>query len=256
MRNYIVFIKKEFIEYLRTYKLMIMLIVFVLLGIISPLFAKLTPLILEMSGIDASAMPDLFAEPDAIASWIQFFSNIGQMGVLCFIIVFSGIFANELTKGTLINVLTKGLSRATIIFSKFTAAVFIWTLSYAVSILVCYLYTEFYWQTPKFNHIFLSFFSFWLYGILLLNLLILGGIIFKNIIGSLMLTGGAVVVMMIINISPKMLKYNPITLASNNIELLTGVRPLSDFIPSLLICGGSIIISLTASVIIFNKKQV
>ena len=47
MRAYLAFTKKEFTESFRTYKLVIMLAVFLLFGIMNPLFAKLTPALLE-----------------------------------------------------------------------------------------------------------------------------------------------------------------------------------------------------------------
>ena len=43
MRTYLSFTKKEFTENWRTFKLMIMLVVFLIFGLMSPLMAKLTP---------------------------------------------------------------------------------------------------------------------------------------------------------------------------------------------------------------------
>ena len=43
MKNYMAFLRKELLEYSRTYKLFIMLIVFSILGITSPLMAKMLP---------------------------------------------------------------------------------------------------------------------------------------------------------------------------------------------------------------------
>lgn len=47
MRNYVTFLKKEWLESLRTYKLFVMLASFSILGIMNPLIAKLTPEIID-----------------------------------------------------------------------------------------------------------------------------------------------------------------------------------------------------------------
>jgi ABC-2 type transport system permease protein len=44
MTHYIAFLKKEIVESIRTYKLFIMLVVFLMFGIMNPLVAKLNPI--------------------------------------------------------------------------------------------------------------------------------------------------------------------------------------------------------------------
>lgn len=43
MRGYLAFVKKELLEQVRTYKLLILLLVFFIFGMLSPLMAKLMP---------------------------------------------------------------------------------------------------------------------------------------------------------------------------------------------------------------------
>ncbi|MCQ6279298.1 ABC transporter permease [Bacillus sp. EB600] len=254
MRAYLAFTKKEFIENLRTYRLFIMLIVFLLFGIMNPAIAKIMPDILKSA--TTKGMKITLPPPTALDSWGQFFKNAGQMGLLVLVIVFCGIMANEFSRGTLINMLTKGLKRSTVIFSKFTMAAVIWTLSYLLCFIVTYFYTAYFWKMSGMHHVFLTFFSLWLFGILLITLLIFGGALFKNIYGSLLLTGGSIVVMMLINIDPKLQKYNPIILSSDNMSLLTAQKEVADFMPAIIICATLIIALVVLSVAVFNKKQV
>jgi ABC-2 type transport system permease protein len=253
MRAYFAFTKKEFIENLRTYKLMIMIVVFLIFGVMSPLFAKFTPEILKAAGLDASALG--VGTPTAIDSFAQFFKNVGQLGLLVLVIVFSGIMANELSKGTLINILTKGMRRSTVILSKFIMATVIWTVSYLLCLAVTYAYTAYYFTIENISNAFLAFSSMWLFGVLLIAIVILGGVLFKNVYGSLLLTGGIVVVMTIVNIAPKLQKYNPITLSSDNMQLIMAQKAASDFMPAVIICAVLTIVSVIASIMIFNKKQ-
>lgn len=254
MRAFLAFTKKEFSENLRTYKLMIMIVVFLIFGVMSPLFALFTPEILKAAGIDPSAMG--MAKPTMMDAWAQFFKNIGQMGLLVLVIVFCGIMANEFSKGTLINILTKGLKRSTVILSKFTMATIIWTFSYLLCLAVSYAYTAYYFTIDGMNHVFLAFFSMWLFGVLLIALVVLGGVLFKNIYGSLLLTGGVVMTLTIINIVPKFQKYNPAALAGDNMRLLMAQKASSDIMPAVIICIILIIALMVASVLTFNKKQI
>ncbi len=253
MRAYFAFTKKEFTENLRTYKLMILIVVFLIFGVMSPLFAKFTPEILKAAGLDASALG--MGTPTATDSFAQFFKNVGQMGLLVLVIVFSGIMANEFSKGTLINILTKGMKRSTVILSKFTMSMVMWTVSYLLCLAVTYAYTAYYFTIENISNVFLTFSSMWLFGVLLIALVILGGVLFKNIYGSLLLTGGIVVAMTIVNIAPKLQKYNPITLSSDNMQLITAQKTALDFIPAVIICAVLIIVSVIASIMVFNKKQ-
>jgi ABC-2 type transport system permease protein len=136
MKAFLAFTKKEITEYLRTYKLMILVLVFLLFGMMNPVLAKFTPEIIKAAGLDLQLPP-----PTAFDSWAQFFKNVGQMGLVIIVVVFSGIMANEFSKGTLINILTKGLKRSTVIWSKYTVASVIWTLVYLFCFGVTYVYT-------------------------------------------------------------------------------------------------------------------
>jgi ABC-2 type transport system permease protein len=107
MKNYVAILEKELLESVRSYKLFIMLIVFFIFGIMSPLTAKLLPELL--SSMVPEGITITLTEPAAIDSWMQFFKNVSQMGLIVMLLVFSGIIGVELSRGTLINMLTKGL---------------------------------------------------------------------------------------------------------------------------------------------------
>ncbi|MPW24365.1 ABC transporter permease [Alkalibaculum sp. M08DMB] len=253
MRSYIAFTKKEFHEIWSTYKFFILITVFLLLGMMNPITAKITPQLLD------SFMPEgmviAIAEPTALDSWMQFFSNVPQIGLIVLVIVFSGVMTSEFSRGTLINLLTKGLSRSTVILSKFTMSSAVWTLCYILCFAVTYFYTAYFWSSESINNIGFSVFCLWLFGILLLAIIMLGGVLFKNSYGGLLLTSGLVVVLMLVNIVPNLQNYNPISLASNNMALLTGDVPISDFTGAIVICGVGIIAFITSAIILFKKKQ-
>lgn len=255
MRAFLAFSKKEVTENLRTQKILIMFAVFIIFGLLSPLTAKFTPEILKsLGGIDPAALG--MANPTAVDSWVQFFKNLGGIGLIVLAIVFSGLMANEFSKGTFINILTKGLNRSSVIFSKFVVSAIIWTLSYIICVAITWAYTAYYFDKVDLNNGFLAFFALWLYGVLIISLLIFGGVLFKNVYGSLLVAGGVAIILSLCNIIPKAEKYNPATLTSVNMALLTAKKMASDINPAVIICFCLIIIMLLLSVLVFNKKQI
>ena len=252
MRAFAVFIKKELLESVRTYRFVITVAVFVLMGILSPLTALMLPRLLETMDLGEFAI--ILPEPTAMDAWAQFFSNVGTMGMLVVIILFSGIMANEFSRGTLVNLLTKGLNRTTVIAAKFVAASLVWTLAYLVCLGVTMGYVVFYWEVNLQNPV-LAFMSLWLFGELLIAILILGGTLFGSFGGGLALAGGMIVILMLLNIIPNMASYNPISLAGSTLTLLDGGQVAGDFVPAMIICGGMIIMFIVLSIVVFRKKK-
>jgi ABC-2 type transport system permease protein len=251
MKAFVVFCKKEFTESLRTYKFAILLVVFVLLGIMSPMLAKMMPEIL--GSVELEGMTIALPESTAMDSWGQFFKNVGQMGMLTVIIIFSGIMANEFSRGTLINLLTKGLRRDTVIIAKFTAATAIWTLAYALCLGVTFAYTAYFWEIDIHNAA-LAFGSMWLFGEFLIALLIFGGTLFTNFYGSLLTAFAVIIVLAVIGTAPQTAKYNPISLSGQTLALLNGQQSAGDFIPAVIITVAATVALLTLSVAVFRKK--
>ncbi len=255
MKAFVAFFKKEFTESLRSYRLVVLAVVFIFLGVLSPLVAKLMPEL--FSGVDLGGGIVITApQPTAMDSWTQFFGNVGQMGMLALIITFSGIMAGELSRGTLINLLTKGMPRHTVIISKFLFASALWTVSYLLCLGICFAYTEYFWPQAALSNAMPAFLSLWIFGELLITLLIFGGTLFGNLYGSLLLCLGPILALTLLNIIPAMQAYNPISLAGNTINLLDGSKEIADFLPAMLITGGMTVVLLVMSIVVFNKKQV
>ena len=125
MNGYNAFLKKEINELVRTKRLMIIMIVFIIVGILNPATAKLTPKLLELASADYDNLGITVGNirVTALDSWTQFAKNIFTV-LIVFVVMFSGIYASEYSKGTLIPLLTKGLSRNSAVFSIVTWLLF------------------------------------------------------------------------------------------------------------------------------------
>ena len=147
MRTLFAFIKKEWMEQVRSGKFLILLIVFGLFGIMNPAIAKLTPWLMEMFS-DAVAESGMIlgeVQVDAMTSWVQFFKNI-PMGLIVFVLLQGGIFTKEYQSGTLILALTKGLKRRTVVLAKMIVLNVLWSLCYWLSFGITYIYTAYFWD--------------------------------------------------------------------------------------------------------------
>ncbi len=254
MKAFIAFTKKEFLEITRTYKLLVLVAVFLMLGMMGPLAAKFTPEIMK------AAMPVgmniVTATPVITDSWAQFFKNISQIGLLIIVIIFSGTMSNELSRGTLINMLTKGLSRVNVLLAKLTMMVCVWTLLLMCSFCVSYAYTAYYWPGRVVAHLGFAVFCLWLFGVLLLAVILLGSTLFKNGYGGLLVIVCFVGGLLLLNISSKIAPYNPLYLASGGLAYIKGTVSAADFQGPIIISILLLAAFVTGAVIVFNKKQV
>lgn len=258
MKNYITFVKKEFYENFKNYKLFILLAVFFLFGIMNPLFAKFTPEIISLAlpeGVPEE-LKTLIAEPTALDSWMQFYKNVTQMGMIVLVILFSTIISSELTKGTLVNLLTKGLSRSSVIYAKYTYMSLAWTINLLISYVVTYGYTRYFFPSDTLHHLFAAVLYVWFFGLFIWSVMLLAGVITKAASGSLLVTAGVLVLGMVLNMIYGIWRYNPLSLASKNLDIIQENINKSELYPALLItCILSVVCVVGASVV-FKKKEV
>lgn len=139
MKSLLALMRKEYMEATRTGKIMIIILLFVLFGIMSPAVAKLTPWMMKMLS-DSMAESGLIVtnvQVDALTSWTQFFKNI-PIALIAFVLIFSDIFTKEYKSGTLLLVLTKGLSRYKVVLAKTVLLLSIWTVGYEICFTITY----------------------------------------------------------------------------------------------------------------------
>ena len=254
MNHFAVFFKKELKESVKTYKLLLLGIVFLILGIMNPLVAKLTPDLL------ASFLPEgmsiTIPEPSSLDSWAQFFKNIQQMGLIVVLLVFSGVLTNELSRGTLVLLLTKGLPRQTVILAKYAAMLVLWTMSVAISHVVTWVYTVYLFPDNLSQNLFFATFCLWFFGALLLAVLLLGGTLVSSSYGSLLVTGGLVVLLNLLNLFSALKECNPLALATKNMDVVSGAVAVSELYPQIGITVALILVTLGLTVLLFRRKLV
>lgn len=230
MNQWLGFLKKEWFESVKTFKLLLVTVIFSILGILNPFTAKITPVLLE------NFMPEgtfvNLPEPVALDSWLQFYKNVPQMGLIVFILLFSTMMSKELEKDTLVILLTKGLRRSTVITAKFAIALSYWTWAITLSFTLTYAYTAFYWDQSQLHHLVFAASCLYIFGILLLAVTLWGNTVFATPYGGTLVTLLVVIALFIIAIFPTASDWNPLELLTAAPQLLTGeLTPVDIWIP-------------------------
>lgn len=138
--------RKEMIQLSRTKMILVILGVFALFGIASPLLASFMPQIIG-SVKGAEMFKNLIPTPTIKDALEQYLKNISQFGFLIAILVGMGQVASEKERGTTEMILNKPLPRWAFILSKFTAQALVYVAAFAVAELFAYGYTVYLFQS-------------------------------------------------------------------------------------------------------------
>lgn len=251
MSTLICFMKKEWTEYIRTKKAMLVLGLAVLFGIMNPAIAKLTPWMLENFSTEGFEVVIDSSKVDAAMSWQQFYKNTPMM-LIAFILIFGGMFTNEYQKNTLVLVTTKGLARWKVVIGKACSMIMLWTIGFFAEFGLTYFYSEYYWDNSVMTNLGFASFCYWLYSVLVIALLVFFSCIANNTGGVILGVGTVYFAMMIASMFGKIEKYLPSYLCSAN---LTSGGEISDMIKA--IAAACILIAgcIAGGIMAFNKKQ-
>ena len=255
MKSLFAFIKKECMEQLRSGRLWITLALFVLLGIMNPAVAKLTPWLLEVmaDSLAESGMIVTDVKVSAMDSWVQFFKNM-PIGLIAFVLLQGAIFTKEYGSGTLVLSLTKGLERYKVVISKAGVQFAIWTVSYWFCFGITYLYNSYFWDNSVAQNLLLSVVCLWLFGVFVISLMTLFSTVSASNTGVLLGVGAIVLVSYIVGLLPKANKYLPTLLTDGN-SLIYGIAQSKEYIAAIIVTAIVTIICFAVSIPIFDKKH-
>ena len=255
MKSLYAFTKKEMTEQLRSGRLLILGILFVLFGIMNPAIAKLTPWLLEMfaESLEGSGMTVTEVTVSALDSWMQFYKNV-PMALIAFVVLQSSIFTKEYASGTLVLSLTRGLERFHVVVSKSAVLFTLWTAGYWLCFGITYAYNAYFWDHSTVRNPVFSAVCWWLFGVWVIALMILFSVVTNANTGVLLGTGSVVLLSYLIGLLPKIGRYLPTFLTDGN-SLIFGMAEAEKYTASLLIAAVCALLCFFFSIPIFNKKQ-
>lgn len=219
MNQLLLLLKKDLMDLYRNKKILILIIVFLLIGLLSPLFALLTPQILEYLSKENSDIIISIPDPTFIDSYMQFFKNISQIGLFILIIVYSSLIVEERQKGMFANLIINGANKYNFVLAKVISQIIVFTIIYLVSILLFFLYTYILFEQVFTSYFLISFISYYVYIIFLIGIINLISSITKTVITTIVFNFLILFGLMLFDIIPKIGKYLPNYLSNiaNNI---------------------------------------
>jgi ABC-2 type transport system permease protein len=137
MIGFIAFLRKEFAEVARTWRIWVIPGMLLFFGLISPIIASVTPALVKSM---ASAQPGVVVKippPTALDAAAQFLKNLNQFILIAIVIAGAGVVSGERASGTAILMLTKPLSRGAFVMAKIISQITILVLATILGTAAC-----------------------------------------------------------------------------------------------------------------------
>lgn len=251
--NFKALIAKEFTEILRTYKIYVIPIIFLIFGLMSPIIAKVMP---ELFKSMVTEFTIELPPPTWKDAFSQFFKNLTQMGILAIILTNMGIVADEKSRGTVWLVLSKPVSRHAFVFSKLVATLGLVLSSLTLSYIACLYNTSVLFPDVEIGLTLRATLIFAVYMIFITSLTIFASTITSSNIAA---GGISILGLFIISILPSLHRvfatYSPGALTGMMNNIITGATSFQD-------ATWAMILTLTISIgliilgsIVFSKQE-
>jgi ABC-2 type transport system permease protein len=139
MTGYRELLEKEVIEAWRTYRLALVCVLFVVLGITAPVLTRYLP---ELSALLGAPDAELGLEETSVPDVLDMLlGHVVPLGAVAAVLLTMGSIAGEKQRGTAALVLAKPVSRAAFLLAKFVALGMVLGLGTALGVLAAWLYT-------------------------------------------------------------------------------------------------------------------
>jgi ABC-2 type transport system permease protein len=146
-RQWATMTRKEMIEQWRTWKVVVISVVFIVFGLVSPLLARFTSEIL-LSVPGAEQFAGLVPVPTTADAIGQYLKNLTQFGFIIAILAGMGAIAGEKDRGTAAMILSKPVARWAFVGSKFTAQSIVYLLALLLAGSAALFYTNLLFDPP------------------------------------------------------------------------------------------------------------
>ena len=254
MDGFPIFLRKELRESLRTNRLLVAVVIFAILGIISPLSAKYTPELLNALGTNGGGVTIILPPPTVKDSITQFIKNVAGTGIFIAILLPMGLVAREKERGTAAFALTKPLSRLAFLTAKLASLGITLTVGVAIGALATYWYTALLFTPVAFG----GFFAASL--LVLLSLLVYASFTFLgSTLMSAQLPAAGIgfagwIIVSVLGIFPGVQQYTPAGLLDPASKLALGLTPQHLWV-SVFASIALIVVALLLAVLSFRRQE-
>jgi len=169
----LVMIQKEWLELLRSFKLIWVPLVFIALGIMQPVVLYYMPIILESAGNMPDGTVIEMPMPSGGEVLAQTLGQYGTLGILVLVLVFMGTVSSERNSGSAAMILVKPVSVTSYIVSKWVSMLTLTLISLGLGYMASWYYTNLLIESMPFKDVLTSMlvYSLWIMVVLTLALL-------------------------------------------------------------------------------------
>lgn len=248
----LVALRKEWLELVRSYRLLIALVILLLFGLMSPALAKFTPEILSMvPGADQFA--GLIPEPTVMDAVGQYVKNISQFGIILALLLSMGAIATEKDKGTAAMILVKPMPRFTFLAGKFIALFALFTLSLLAAGLGAWYYTLVLFGAVSFLPFMAATGLMLLYLLVYVSITLFCSTLTKSAPAAGGIAFGVLILLGIVGSIPTLGQYLPAQVLNWGANLMLGVGEPAWV--ALGVCVGIITLSFTGAWLVFRRQE-
>ncbi|MBK8434016.1 MAG: hypothetical protein IPL28_23200 [Chloroflexi bacterium] len=124
-----------------------------------------------------------------------------------------------------------------------------------LSALTTYGYTVYLFGNGVIDHLLFALIGFWLFEAFVLAFILLSSVVIKGSFGGLILTAVTLLVLLLLNIAPALVKWNPISLASSYMGLFLGGMTVESLFPAVGVTVVATVASLWLAMFLFGKSN-
>jgi ABC-2 type transport system permease protein len=245
--------RKEWMESLRRYRLLIVVVVLIFFGATSPLQAQLLPKVLA-SAIPSEPGVSLTIPPATLPNvFDQYVKNMAQFDLILAVLLGMGVVAQEKEKGTAAMMMVKPLPRGSFLGAKFLGLAAVFAIGIAIAGIGSYYYTGllFEWM-PILSWVLLNVFLF-VYVLVIISITILSSTITNSQAAAAGIAIGIIAIGWIAGVIRGFGKYLPGELSTWGIRLMNEDTSASWI--ALAVSIVLILIPLLAAWLIFKRQE-
>jgi ABC-2 type transport system permease protein len=225
MTGFAVLLHKELLEQWRTWRMLVVGIIFAVFGIGSPILARYLPeFVKALAGSQLAIQVPTPTITDAI---LQFQKNLGQTGILAAILLAMGSVAVEKERGTAALLLTKPASRGAFLSAKIAAIGVTLLVGVGIAAIGGYAYTVILFSAPSLVGYLAMCGLVWLSLLTYAALTFLGSTLTRSSMAAAGIGIGGMVLLLLISGLPTIGAWAPANLAAPGQALALGL-PAAD----------------------------
>jgi ABC-2 type transport system permease protein len=245
--------RKEWLEALRSYRLLIVVVVLVFFGLTSPLQAKLLPQVLAGALPSGTQISSIIPPPTVWTAITQYVKNMSQFDLLLAVLLGMGAVAQEKDKGTAAMMMVKPLPRESFLGAKFLGLAAVFAISIAIAGIGAYYYTSLLFESMEIlPWLVLNLFLF-IYVLVIVAITLFCSTITKSQAAAGGIAVGFIVIGFILGVIRNWGTYLPGELNTWSTRLMHGVTNGSWIALGTSI--GLIVVPLLAAWLIFNRQE-